>query len=359
MTPLHDKELKGLLKNLDSQLRMKPVHHKQLRDRILIESELEYEHKRNRKPRRTRTWLAVAAALLLLIGTSPFYSPAMASFVEKIIPLEITSANSNGTDRLHEKILQIAEDNGYSVSSVSTTPEPFTVHLAFTEGEASLSEMEQAVEPAIQQLLYEQGVDQYQLKVTVVEEAEYQPSEASLLMDKVGPVLSEIYLDYGYPDLAEHATYGIKDGLFSNTLEVDMPDYVNEAKEIKQLLIETIEKEEWDIQKVELRSYNAAHRGQEDRWAMISSEIHQALAGKAIYSTTGVSFKVKDGLTQVKLKTALPEQPEPQLLTEVENAIQTYLETKEIKSIIQKDQYRIQLLSEDKTVLLEVTNVSK
>lgn len=359
MTPLHDKEIKGLLKNLDGQLRMKPGHHEKLRNRILIEIEANQEHHRKRKPRRNRTWLAVAVVLLLLIGTSPFYSTAMASFVERIIPLEITPSDSSEKDSLHEEILQIAMDNGYSVSSVSTTPEPFTIHLAFTEGEASLMEMEQIVTPPIRNFLYEQGIDQYQLDVTVVEESEYQPSKTSLLMDKVEVVLSEIYLSYGYTDLAAHATYGIKGGLFSNTLEVDMPDHVEEAEEIKQLLIDTIEKEQWDIQKVELRSYNAAHRGQEDRWALISSEIHEALAGKAIYRTTGVSYKVKEGMTQVKIKTALSEKPEPQLLTEVEAAIQTYLGTDEINSIIEEDQYRIQLLSEKKTVLLEVTNASK
>ncbi|MCH4827959.1 hypothetical protein [Planococcus halocryophilus] len=358
MTPLHDKEIKGLLKNLDGQLRMKPVHHEKLRNRILIESEANQEHHRKRKPSRNRTWLAVAVGLLLLIGTSPFYSPAMASFMERIIPLEIT-LNSSKTDSLHEEILQIAMDNGYSVSSVSTTPEPFTVHLAFTEGEVSLTEMEQIVAPLIRDFLYEQGIDQYQLDMTVVEESEYQPSKTSLLMDKVEVVLSEIYLSYGYTDLAAHATYGIKDGWFSNTLEVDMPDHVEESEEIKQLLIDIIEKEQWDIQKVELRSYNVAHRGQEDRWAVISSEIHDALAGKAIYRTTGVSYKVKDGMTQVKIKTALPEKPEPQLLSEVEAAIQTYLATNEINSIIQEDQYRIQLLSEKKTILLEVTKASK
>ena len=360
MTPLHDSEIKGLLKNLDGQLRMKPVHHEKLRNRILIESEIyDQDSQRKRKPRRNRTWLAIAAALLLLIGTSPFYSPAMASFVERIIPLEITPSISNETGSLQEEIMQIAVDSGYSVSSVGTTPNPFTVHLAFTEGEASLSEIEQNVAPFVRNFLYEQGINQYELDFTVVEASEYQPSETSMLMDKVEVVLSKIYLNYGYNDLTEHATYGIKDGWFSNTLEVDMPDHVEESEEIRQLLIDTIAKEQWDIQKVELRTYNAAHRAQEDRWAMISTEIYDALAGKAIYRTIGVSYKVKKGMTQVKIKTTLPENPDAQLLSEVEVAIQKYLRTNEISSIIQEDQYKIQLLSEKKTLLLEVTKASE
>lgn len=64
-------------------------------------------------------------------------------------------------------------------------------------------------------------------------------------------------------------------------------------------------------------------------------------------------------MTQVKIKTTLPENPDAQLLSEVEVAIQKYLRTNKISSIIQEDQYKIQLLSEKKTILLEVTKASK
>lgn len=359
MTPLRDSDLKKRLKNLDGQLRMKPVHHEQLRNRILIESEAAGESKRKPKPRRLAIGLAAAVVFLLLVGTSTLYSPAMASLVERILPLEINSSESPVIDPLHSEIQQIALDNGFSVASVGTTPDPFTIHLSFVEGAVSLSEMQQAVEPAIRQLLYDQGIDQYQLDFTAVEETEYEPSDTSLLMDNIETALNEAYLKYGYSDLAKHSTYGIQGGLFSNTLEVDMPDHVEEAQKIKQFLVDTIEKEKWDIQKVELRYYNAAHRAQDDRWAMISSEIYDALAGKSAYSIIGLSYKVKDGVTLVKIKTALPEQTDPQVLAKVDAAIRAYLETNEINSTIQQDTYRIQLLSEDKTLLLEVTNASK
>lgn len=359
MTPLQDDELKKMLRNLDGQLRLKPLHHEQLRDRILIESKMTGKMKRERKPqpRRMRIGLAVVAALLLLVGTSPFYSPAVASLVVRILPLEITPSESASANPLHTKIMQIAEDSGYTVSSVGTTPDPFTIHLAFTKGDASLSTMEQAVEPAIKQFLYEQGIDQYQLDVSLAEEPEYHSfDKLNRLMDKIDPIIRDAFIKYGYPDLADQAPYSLKSGLFSYTVELDMPDHVEEAEKIKEFVAEAIESEDLDISKVEMRYYTTEHRSQDNRWAMILSDIYDAMAGKAAYSTTGLSYKVEDEVTQAKIKTALTEQPDPQLLADIESAILAYLDTKEIKDSIQNDEYRIQLLSEEENVLLEVTN---
>ncbi|MFP3326208.1 hypothetical protein R0K05_24460, partial [Planococcus sp. SIMBA_160] len=79
--------------------------------------------------------------------------------------------------------------SGYSVSSVGTKPNPFTVHLAFTEEEARLSEIEHNVAPFVRNFLYEQGINKYELDFTVDEASEYQRSETSMLMDKVQVVL--------------------------------------------------------------------------------------------------------------------------------------------------------------------------
>ena len=51
-------------------------------------------------------------------------------------------------------------------------------------------------------------------------------------MDDVGVIIGDAFSTYGYSDLAQHATYGIKGGVFSNTLEIDMPDHVKHAEEI-------------------------------------------------------------------------------------------------------------------------------
>jgi tripartite-type tricarboxylate transporter receptor subunit TctC len=65
---------------------------------------------------------------------------------------------------------------------------------------------------------------------------------------------------------------------------------------------------------------------------------------------------VKGGVTSVWIKTALPENPDKQIIIEIEAAIQTYLASKEIKDTIKSDHYMIQLVNKEKTNLLQVSN---
>ena len=146
--------------------------------------------------------------------------------------------------------------------------------------------------------------------------------------------------------------------VFSYILEIDMPDHVKEAEAIQDFIIESIAKDDLDIKDVQLRYYNAEHRSQDNRWSYIATEIHGALAGKSIYNVTGISYKVKDGLSQVWIKTAFSERPDEQIISDIETALRTYLTSNEIQETIQSDRYTIQLLAKDKTVLLEVSTIA-
>ncbi len=352
-----DDELNNSFGKLNQNLRMKSEHHEQLRKRILLESKTAIK----KKPSNKKIWLSVAAAFLLLVGSSPLYSPTMASLAAKIFPLQIGVNNSSTTDSLHSKITQIVEQAGYELSSVGTTPNPYAIQLVLAKGEDSLLSMKEALVPEIEQVLYEQGIDQYQINITQFEGSEEQPKrhrKAGMLMDDVDVIISGAFLTYGYSELAQHATYGIKGGFFTNTLEIDMPDHVKEAEAIQQYVIESIAKEDLDIKDVKLRYYNAEHRSQDYRWGSIVTDIQAALAGKSMYNVTGISYKVKGGVTNIWINSALPEHPDKQIISDIETALRTYLASKEIKDTIRSDRYEIQLLSKDKTNLLQVSNVS-
>lgn len=353
-----DDSLNESFKKLNQRIRIKPEYNDKLRKLILSKSMTDGKRKRPNK----KSWLLVAVAILLLFGSSPFYSTTMASLASKIIPLKIQGSNSFKNDVLHTGIVQIVEQSGYNVSSVGTTPNPFTVHIVLLKGEDSLSVMKKVIEPEIEKLLSEQGIDQYKLNITAkVEESEEMPEEyhkLSSLMDDVGVIISKAFEMYGYSDLAQHATFGIKEESFSNTLEIEMPDHVKEAEKIQKFVVDSIDKEDLDIKSVELRYYNAEHRSQDNRWGHIVSDIYGSLAGKSIYSVTGISYKVKDGVTHVSIKTGLSDQPNELVLSEIENAIREFLESEEIKDSIQNDKYEIQLLNKDKESLLQISSSS-
>lgn len=349
-----DDSLNESFKKLNQSIRIKPEYNDKLRKRILFTSMTDGRRKRVNK----KSWILVAVAILLLLGSSPFYSTTMASLASKIIPLKIQGGNSSNIDALHTDIVQIVEQAGYNLSSVGTTPNPFTIHIVLLKEEDSLASMKKVLEPKIEKLVYEQGIDQYKLKITEVEEKQERYRKSDTLMDDVGVIISEAFEKYGYSDLAQHATYGITKGFFSNTLGIDMPDHVKEAEEIQKFVVESIDKEDLDIKSVELRYYNAEHRSQDNRWAYIVSNIYEPLAGKSIYSVTGISYKVKDGVTHVSIKMELSDQPDEQVLSEIENAIREYLGSEEIKESIQNDKYEIQLLNKEKESLLQITSSS-
>ena len=350
-----DDELNTSFDKLNQNLRMKPAYHEQLRERIMLESKMAIK----KKPSNKRIYLSVAVALLLLLASSPLYSTTMASLATKILPLQIPAGNSSAVDSLHSKIMEILEQSGYEASSVGTRPNPYTIEIVLMKGEDSLVAMKKVLVPQLEQVLYEQGIDQYQLNITQFEGSEELPErhrKMSKLMDNVDAIIRDAFVTYGYSELAKQVTYGTKEGFFSNTIEIDMPDHVKEAEAIQNYVIEAIDKNDLDIKNVKLHYYNAAHRSQDNRWAYIVSDIHAALVGKSIYNVTGISYKVKGGVTNVWIKTALPESPDEQIITEIEAAIQTYLTSKEIKDTIKSDHYMIQLVNKEKTILLQVSN---
>ena len=352
-----DDELNVSFKKLNQSFRMKPEYHDQLRERILLESKTVKKKSSNKK-----IWILVAATILVLLGSSPLYSPTMASLAAKIIPLEIRGSDTSNTNTLHSKISQIVEDSGYEVSSIGTTPNPFTIHIALQKGEASLTSMKEVLVPKMEKLLSDQGIDQYKLDITQVDSEEKlnKHIKSSKLMDGVGVIISDAFTAFGYSDLALHATYGINEGwLFSNTLEIDMPDDVKKAEDIKNFVIKSIDKEGLDIKKVKLNYYNKKHRDQEDRWAYIVNDVYQALQGNSTYNVTGISYKVEKGVTYVWIKTAMSDSPDKQIISNIKRALHTYLASEEIKDKIQSDQYEIQLLSEDKNILLQVSSTLK
>lgn len=352
-----DDELNNSFAKLNQNLRMKSEYHEQLRKHILLESKFAIK----KKPSSKKIWLSVIVALLLLLESSPLYSTTMASLPAKILPLQIPVGNSSTVDSLHSKIMEILEQSGYEASSVGTRPNPYTIEIVLMKGEDSLVSMKKVLVPQLEQLLYDQGTDQYQLTITLFEGSEELPErhrKLGTLMDDVDAIISSAFLTYGYSDLAQHATYGITEGIFTNTLEIDMPDHVKEAEVIQQFVIDSIDNDNLGIKDVKLRYYNAEHRSQDNRWAYIVSDIQAALAGKSVYNVTGISYKVKGGVTNVWIKTALPENPDKQIITDIEAALYTYLASKEIKDTIQSDRYKIQLVNKDEINLLQVSNIS-
>jgi len=348
-----DDDMEESLKELNRNIRLKPEYETQLRDRVL-KKQPHLKTSSNKK-----IWLSVAAVLLLFLGSSPFYSTTMASLVEKFIPLEIKTDDASNN---YESLLAIIKDAGYEVSSIGSKPNPYQIEISLMEGEESLSAMKEVLVPKIKIHLNEQGIDDYQLNITLAEQIEVLPQghrELNETMERAGSIISEAYTRFGYTDLAKSMTFGISGEASSRILEIDLPDHIKESEEIVSSIKSAIKEENLDIKKVEIRYYNEKHRNQDNRWGSIVGDVYQSLAGKSTYKVNGISYKVKDGVTNVWIKSTLPENMDTQVISNIEIALREYLSSEELSSKIQNDQYEIELLSKSKKVLLQVSNVPK
>ncbi|WP_075619458.1 hypothetical protein [Paenisporosarcina indica] len=349
-----DDDLQESLKNLDQKIRMKAEYQDQLRKRVLGEIQRPVtKTSSNRK-----IWISAAVVLLLFLGSSPFYSTTMASLVAKIIPLEIKVNDAT----IHESIMAVIEREGYEASFVGTIPNPYTIEISLMEAEDNLSTMKEVLEPKIENLLYEKGIDSYKLKITQFEGSVETPEkyiESNERMESVGTIIRDAFSHFGYTELAQAVTFGISEEFLSKTLELDMPDHIEEAEDILSFVKDGIKTEDLDIKHVELRYYNEKHRQQDNRWSYIASDIHESMAGKSTYNITGISYKVKGGVANVSIKTVLPENTEEQIISEIETALRKFLSSEEVREMIQNDQYSIVLLSKSKTELLQISNVAE
>jgi len=357
MKPSFDEELAKKLKDFNDEFCIKDNNKQALKHRIIGASKQSKQHSFTHK----KGWIVAITMLTLLILTSPMYSSSMAALASKILPLGINSSFSDSKEYpdLHEELSKVITEAGYVIGFIGTTYNPYTIEVGLSISKDDFSAAKDTVTPQIDELLFNSGINEYNLKITqdtASDEIPKRHKESLSVMDNAGVIINNVFLAYGYDDLAEHATYGIDNGLFSNTLTIDMPDDIKDAKEIIQEISQTVEEQDLDIKKVEVEYYNAQHRAQDNRWAPIASDIHDALAGKSQYKVTGVSYQVKDGLSKVHLKSKWTEMPSAELVTEIEQAINTYLARADVDEQIGNDAYSIQILMGNKEPILTITS---
>lgn len=342
------------LRELEEKLKIADKPKDQLRSKIL-----QNVHKNNKRNLKHYGWVAVAACMLLII-TSPFYSPTMASIAGKILPISITPSFSNGQHNpdLTSQLFELAEKEGYTVNFVGITPSPYTIEISLILKDSTLKQATDDLEPKISNYLYENGYDEYVLKVSKATESHLddQKDETSNLYDKVREIVKEVFASYGYAEEANYASPGLKHTWFSPIVTIDMPDHIQESTEIIADIKKEIKSQNLDVRDIEVNTFNLEHRMQDDRWAYIASDIYDSMAGKSTYQLTGASYKVKKGHSYVSIKTDLDTPPSEEIIQEIKLAIQGYLASPETKEKIQNDNYTIQFLLKNEKAFLKITN---
>lgn len=340
-------------KELEEQLKVTDKSKDQLRSKVLHNA-----HKSNKRNLKHYGWVAVACMLFII--TSPFYSSTMANIAGKILPISITPSFSDGQHNpdLTSQLFELVEKEGYTVNFVGITPSPYTIEVSLILKDSTLKQATDDLEPKLTNYLFENGYDKYDLKVSKATEApqEYRGDETSGLYDKVREIVKEVFASYGYAEEADYELAGLKQSWFSNRVTIDMPDHIQESTEIIADIEKEIQSQNLDVKDIEVNTFNFEHRRQDNRWAYISSDIYDAMAGKSTYQLTGLSYKVRKGHSYVSIKTDLDNPPSEEIIQEIKLAIQGYLALPETQEQIKNDNYTIQLLLKNEKSFVKITN---
>ncbi|MGG4166309.1 DUF4030 domain-containing protein [Rossellomorea vietnamensis] len=340
-------------KELEEQLKVRDRSKEQLRSKMMQST-----NERKKSSFKKYGWIAAACMLFLVI--SPFYSTTMASIVAKVLPITITPQISDGepNPNLTSDLFKLVEKEGYKVGSVGTTPSPFTIEVSLVLGDSTLKQAKEDLEAKITSYLYENGYDDYELKISEAPEVPTHEGSDGLNKeyDKVREIVKEVFASYGYAEEAEHELAGMKGTGASTVVTIDMPDHIDESKEIIADIEKEIERQDLDVKEVEVNTFNLQHRLQDNRWSMISSDIYDAMVGKSTYKLAGLSYQVKDGHSYVWIKTDLDKPLPQEQIEEIEKAVQEYLALPETQEQIRDDEYTIGFLLKNGKSFVEITD---
>ncbi|WGG44727.1 DUF4030 domain-containing protein [Rossellomorea sp. DA94] len=340
-------------KELEEQLKVTDESKEHLRSKIMQSTNA-------KKKRHFKKYVWIAAACILFLITSPFYSTTMASIVAKVLPITITPQISDGepNPNLTSDLFTLVEKEGYRVSSVGTTPSPFTIEVSIHLEDSTLKQAKEDLESKITSYLYENGYDDYELKITEAPEIPTHEGSDGLNKeyDKVRDIVKEVFGSYGYAKEAEYELAGMKGSGASTIVTIDMPDHIDESKKIIADIEKEIERRGLEVKNVEVDTFNLKHRQQDNRWSMISSDIYDAMAGKSTYQLAGLSYRVKDGHSYVWIKTDLDKPLPQEQIKEIEKAVQEYLTLAETKEQIRDDEFTIEFLLRDGKSFVEITD---
>lgn len=328
-------------KELAEQLKVKQPHLNRLKTSIQQQAT---RQQKSKKP----MWLAAFAIFCLIVGTFPFYSPALADFVAKVKPLAIGEQNG-GSPALSSDITDYLVANGYNVSSVGVLTKGNVIEIGFNEG---IDYDERELEELVKSYLAEQGYDLYTIDFVETKQTEY---VGNPIYDEARELVKTVFADFGYAEEAQYELAGLQETWFSNILLLDMPDHIKESDEIVKVIESEIEEQSLNIKKVQVHKFNLAHRLLDNAWGTAASVIYNAMAGKSAYELKGLSYSVKKGHANITLQTAWTEVPSNELASEIEREIIKYLQSDEVMAYLPEQSYTIRFVNNEQT-LLEITS---
>jgi hypothetical protein len=289
---------------------------------------------------------AAATAMVILVGLA-FYSPQVASVAAKIPYLHLLFESKPVT----EEVAEVLSSKGYHFGGMSFTQNPKKVaHVSIMGNQEYVNSVTTEVTAIVMNILKARNYDAYEVEIQRSLEA--YPLETMTLKEEkelqtlalAQEMTEKVLLEYGYSKENFSAGQSNVMGMHINVL---LPHTESRAREIQQKIqvgFETNQVEEVSL-KVEL--YDHVKQELDQRWRPVIDTISQGMFNKKEYKVTEVSSDTSTEMVILNIKIAVSSTDEnfQTIVQKIESDIREFMNTDQIKGIIQDEEYLIQIIS--------------
>lgn len=290
-------------------------------------------------------YVGSAAAILLLLFSSAFISPAMAQIMVKI-PFLQSIFISNSIDGL---IMEELISEGYSVLKVQTNSEVDHKEIIVTllGGQTYYADVKTEVESIAKSSLKELESDSYKVKLHFQKDNFKQtPLEAWKKFVAVEADISKEIEQKGFGNI----DIGMKGELEGIHLQV--PKNEKNIPELEKVIHSVLEKHQLENLPVSLMEINTKEHRQIEKWSTVIDVLREELVVRSEYGVYRVQYDYEHE-SVIKVYTSLNNEDESNKLSknEIEDVITDYLHSKEVQSVLQGEKYTLLLFDENRELL--------
>ncbi|MDN4524932.1 DUF4030 domain-containing protein [Fictibacillus fluitans] len=305
---------------------------------------------RGKKKRRTpvkKFMFACCAAVVFfaLFVSSGFVSPAMAKVVSKIPFLEILFREESVMPQVMDEL----KDRGIKVSGMGMSYQGKKTFSVTIDGDkAYYNKVKSEVKQATEGVLKENGYDAYTVSVEMPRKSDDSDGEVPEEMKKLEHLQASTSKEFENKKI-KLVQFGISYNMGNPSIDIDVSDKSKRIDEIKAIIRENLKKEKLPAYPIHIKKINMKKVNQENRWGDVVSAMAQDLFGKKKFKTAGLGYTVhpKPKLTiSTTIKSSDPDSRA--YAKEIENSIERFFKTPQLKEKIKNDEYQIVILSKDK-----------
>ncbi len=348
-----DKEFNNALKTINNNLIWKKSQKQNLKNQILTDiDKLEengiiiYKRCNNKMSfirRLTYTGVAVIILFCFLIG-SAFISPAMAEVVSKIPYL----SKIFHSEPMISIVMSELQKKGYKIAGVASISK--NIYISVDENDAYIEENRNDIESIATEILKANQYNAYTVKVerqinNEVPEASGRDKALDESLEKINKELTAqqfniLSIGFMYPS-PNAKKVNIEIGIDSNESE----QRIEQIKEIVAVNLGDV-----GDYSIKIESRNLAERDKDAVWSQIIAAIYEGLNAKKKYQVTGIAYSFHPEPLEITIKTSINSSDKEvgAKVGNIEETINEFLNTKEMKDKIAGEKYRIIIRSKDK-----------